>query len=737
MDTTTPIERIDTVVIGGGQAGLSAGYHLARRGLPFVILDADARIGDHWRDRWDSLKLYSPAQVRLAARACGSPRRPRTGRPAARWPTTSRPTRDGSSCRSGAGRASIASSRSTDGFVVSTAAGSASPRDRSSSRAGRSASPTSRRSPPQLDPSIRQLHSHEYRNPSQLRDGPVLVVGLSHSGADIAIEAASAGHRTILSGRSHGQMPIRVTDSKRAMLGWPVVEFVFGHVITMRTPMGRRMRPEVRKGGGPLLRVRLQDLDRAGVERHDEKTVGVRDGRPMLADGTVLDVANVIWATGYRPDYCVRRRADHRRGRLAGRGPRRQPDRARPVLPRRPVPVRVLVDARRGRRPRREVRRRADRGARRGRRRTSHACRLGRSPPDGRGSGREVALRGADVPDVGPDQPVVGGLLEDVGRPAGVAGERERRREEVRRQADALEDRRRVVLDVCLQRPARGAARRGSAERRPRPGSRAPASRACAPSPRRPCAARRPAGRRHGRRGGRSPSAARRGRCASLSHCLGVLDRADLRQLVDDLRRCAAVERPLHRADGSGDGRRDVGPGRDDDPRGERRGVEAVLGADDEVGVERARRAGVRTGPRELVQEALDEVERRIRVDRFLALAEARERGERRRRERRQRSGLLDGRRLGQVCHRAPDRDGRPQRVHRLRRRGQRPQRGQDGPGDRRRREAVDGIPFAASRAGSRPPDTCRARRGRRSGSRGRSGGRARRRPCRARSRRR
>src|SRR5262245_61109778 len=62
MDRTTATEQIDTVVIGAGQAGLSAGYHLARRGLPFVILDADARIGDHWRDRWDSLKLYSPAR---------------------------------------------------------------------------------------------------------------------------------------------------------------------------------------------------------------------------------------------------------------------------------------------------------------------------------------------------------------------------------------------------------------------------------------------------------------------------------------------------------------------------------------------------------------------------------------------------------------------------------------------------------------------------------------------------
>ena len=155
----------------------------------------------------------------------------------------------------------------------------------------------------ELDPSIRQLHSHEYRNPAQLSAGPVLVVGLSHSGADIAFEAANAGHRTILSGRSNGQMPIRVTDSKRAMVGWPFVQFFFRHVATIRTPIGRRMRPEVRRHGGPLLRIRLQDLDKAGVERHDQKTVGVKAGRPMLADGTVLDVANVIWATGYRPDY--------------------------------------------------------------------------------------------------------------------------------------------------------------------------------------------------------------------------------------------------------------------------------------------------------------------------------------------------------------------------------------------------------------------------------------------------
>src|SRR5690349_15262531 len=55
-------ETIDTVVIGGGQAGLSMGHHLARQGVRFTILDAHQRIGDSWRQRWDSLRLFSPAR---------------------------------------------------------------------------------------------------------------------------------------------------------------------------------------------------------------------------------------------------------------------------------------------------------------------------------------------------------------------------------------------------------------------------------------------------------------------------------------------------------------------------------------------------------------------------------------------------------------------------------------------------------------------------------------------------
>src|SRR3954469_11323228 len=55
-------ERVDTVIIGGGQAGLSVGYHLARRGKRFVILESHQRVGDSWRARWDSLRLFSPAR---------------------------------------------------------------------------------------------------------------------------------------------------------------------------------------------------------------------------------------------------------------------------------------------------------------------------------------------------------------------------------------------------------------------------------------------------------------------------------------------------------------------------------------------------------------------------------------------------------------------------------------------------------------------------------------------------
>jgi putative flavoprotein involved in K+ transport len=302
MGENGAIEHIDTVVIGGGQAGLSAGYHLANRGLGFAILDADARIGDHWRDRWDSLKLYSPAKYDSL------PGMPFPGKAWA-WPT-GREMADYLEAYARRFELPVRSGARVDrvepvggGFIVSTSDGGRLASRQVVVATGPFRAPFVPEIANRLDPAIRQLHSHEYREPSQLPDGPVLVVGLSHSGADIAFELANAGHRTYLSGKSNGQLPIKVVDTQRARLGWPIVQFMFKHVFTIRTPMGRSMRPHVRHGGGPLLRVRLQDLDKAGVERYDAKTVGARDGNPELSDGTILDVTSVIWATGYRPDY--------------------------------------------------------------------------------------------------------------------------------------------------------------------------------------------------------------------------------------------------------------------------------------------------------------------------------------------------------------------------------------------------------------------------------------------------
>jgi putative flavoprotein involved in K+ transport len=297
------MERHEVVVIGAGQAGLAAGYHLARRGIEFVILEASARVGDVWRDRYESLRLYSPAKYDALP---GHPF------PLARnaFPTGAQmgdyleayvahhrlPVQ--ASVRVDSLRAAP---NAEDGYLIT-----AGPRTYSANQVVVATGAFQRPHVPEfaarLDPRIRQLHSADYRNPGQLADGPVLVVGVSHSGADLAHEAAAAGHRTILSGRDHGQLPFSV-DSRRGALAWPVMRFVAWNLLTLSTPIGRKMAPRIRKGGGPLLRIRQSDLERAGVERLESRTTGVSDGRPVLADGTVLDVANVIWCTGFRPDY--------------------------------------------------------------------------------------------------------------------------------------------------------------------------------------------------------------------------------------------------------------------------------------------------------------------------------------------------------------------------------------------------------------------------------------------------
>ena len=292
------VERVETVIVGGGQAGLATGYHLAAEGRPFVILDASERVGDPWRRRWDSLRLYSPA------RYDGLPGMQFPARRAS-FPTTvemadyleAYATRQGLPVRSSARVEAL--SKEGELYVVTTAEQTFET-ENVVVATGVMQEPIVPSFAPELDPRIRQLHSNDYRNLSQLQDGAVLVVGASHSGADIAYEAASE-HETILSGPDTGQIPASI-ETRRGRLGFRVWFFIGSRVLTMDTPLGRKMRPHIRHGGAPLLRYRKKDLATAGVERVLAKTVGVQDGKPVLDDGRVLDVQNVIWCTGFRRD---------------------------------------------------------------------------------------------------------------------------------------------------------------------------------------------------------------------------------------------------------------------------------------------------------------------------------------------------------------------------------------------------------------------------------------------------
>ena len=145
-----------------------------------------------------------------------------------------------------------------------------------------------------------QLHSSNYRELSSLHNGGVLVVGAGNSGAEIAHEV-SRTHPTWLSGRDTGQIPVRVGGVWDRLLTPPFWYFA-SHVLTMNTPIGRRMRPKAVSVGAPLERVKSKDLAAAGLERVPA-TTGARDGFPVLNDGRVMDVSNVVWCTGFRPDF--------------------------------------------------------------------------------------------------------------------------------------------------------------------------------------------------------------------------------------------------------------------------------------------------------------------------------------------------------------------------------------------------------------------------------------------------
>lgn len=293
---TTEIETFDTVVVGGGQTGLTIGHHLMQANRKFVILDAGERLGDAWRSRWDSLLLFTPARL--------------NGLPGLQYPAKrdefiskdqmadyledyarhfDLPVRLGTRVES--------VSRSSDGFAV-RAGGRL---YRSSNVVVATSSYTTPRVPAfadELDPSVVQLHSSEYRSPSQLPHGSVLIIGVGNSGADIAMEVART-REVIVAGEPDAVLPFRIEPWFARNVLVSGVFAMLQHVVTLRTPVGRKDRAN--GGKTPLIRVKPKDI--AAVARRVSRIASVSEGRPMTDDGEVLDVTGVVWCTGFRPSF--------------------------------------------------------------------------------------------------------------------------------------------------------------------------------------------------------------------------------------------------------------------------------------------------------------------------------------------------------------------------------------------------------------------------------------------------
>jgi putative flavoprotein involved in K+ transport len=263
-----------------------------------LILDANDRIGGSWRTRYDSLKLFTPS---WAVKLPGW----RFPKASARYPTRDQmadyleayvarfnlPVRTGVDVQR-IGRdgeryvLTLDDGRIEADHVIVASGADRDPRVPAFSR--------------ELDPGIVQMHSSAYRNPSQLRNGGVLVVGAGNSGADISLDVVGA-HPTWLSGPDRGHVPVSIDTWVAQNVVFRLIRFVGIHVLTLRTPFGRKAKAKEASQGDMLVRVKPKQLVAAGIERVP-KTVGVSGGLPMLEDGRVLDVANVIWCTGYRHD---------------------------------------------------------------------------------------------------------------------------------------------------------------------------------------------------------------------------------------------------------------------------------------------------------------------------------------------------------------------------------------------------------------------------------------------------
>ena len=284
-------ERTGVLVIGGSQAGLTAGYYLRKSGIPFQILDASSRVGDSWRNRWDSLELFSVARYSsLPGLAFPGDPEHFPGKDAVAdyveqyAQTFDLPVRldtRATSLEAVAGGYRVTAGSTTyeaDQVIVAT---------------GAYQRPHVPDVAKRLDAGITQLHTAEYRNPGQLSSGDVLVVGGANSGAQIAEELAATRRVRLARGRKPLRLPRRILGKS---LHW------WGERLGVVTAPTGRLR-NAKKGGDLLIGTSYRQLARDHGIEFLGRVTDAHDQSIECADGRQVEPANVVWATGFRSDY--------------------------------------------------------------------------------------------------------------------------------------------------------------------------------------------------------------------------------------------------------------------------------------------------------------------------------------------------------------------------------------------------------------------------------------------------
>jgi putative flavoprotein involved in K+ transport len=284
---------VEVAVIGAGQAGLAMGNFLQRQGRRFVILERAGDLAPAWRERWDSLTLFTPRRysalpgLPFPGDPDGYPSRDEVIAYLERYAETFElPVELNSEVkkldRGDGGRFRLELDDRTinaDQVVVAT---------------GPFQTPYLPKLAERLDPDVFQTHATGYRRPQDVPPGTVLVVGGGNTGFQIAKEL-SATHRVVLSiGSRQKPLPQRLLG--RDLFWWLTKTRLLSTTVESR--LGSRLRDrDTLIGSSP------RELERRyGVEL-EPRAVDAEARTVRFEDGSELEVDAVIWATGYRPDY--------------------------------------------------------------------------------------------------------------------------------------------------------------------------------------------------------------------------------------------------------------------------------------------------------------------------------------------------------------------------------------------------------------------------------------------------